>query len=107
MSSFHTSDIYTRPYIIPLPVLEDGRRLGLTRDVLFYISEGAITEYLAYIQGLPATPFLVNSFLNLTGWVQQKKWDKHKSLGSVVFQCSNGEYRSCYDLSTLARTFEL
>lgn len=104
MAYYTTRDYYTRPYRIPVgtgPVkIPDS---SLFNDA--YIREGAITEYIAYRQGLPVTKSLVEWYIN--DMELEEEIEDVKSLGSIAFICKDSIYACGFDISTLTRHFGL
>ena len=100
---YGSSGYYTRPYRIPVPAGStqkiDSRNLW-NEDV----PEGYVSEYIAYRQGLPVTQPMVWMYVKEMGLVEHVD---AKSLGNVAFVCSDTTYYTPYDLSTLARHFDL
>jgi hypothetical protein len=70
-----------------------------------HIYEGAVSEYIAYRQGLPVTPMLVAGYIDLMSLDEEVK--DVKTLGQVKFDCKDGPLTSEYDLGTLSRHFDL
>jgi hypothetical protein len=104
MDKYFTSrDYYRRPYRIPLP--EGKIHIDPYRLYNNDVSEGSVTEYIAYRQGLPVTRRLVwDYYIDME--LEGEPGDTI-SLGNVFFSCENGTYDTKFDLSTLGRHFEL
>ena len=104
MSYYTSRNYYTRPYKIPAHTgsvpIPDPYALW-NNDV----SEGCLTEYIAYREELPVTRSIVGMFLD--DMELDEKLEDTKSLGNVVFSCTDGIYDTGYDLGTLARHFHL
>ena len=101
---YSSRDYYSRPYRIPVPIGSTQKidpREMLGED----IPEGCITEYIAYRQGLPVTEAMVQQYIQQMGL--NEIIENVKSLGDVVFSCTDEMYYTEYDLSTLSRHFDL
>jgi hypothetical protein len=70
------------------------------------VLEGEVAEYLAHLQGLPITRSLARGYIRKMQ-LPTDTTENAKSLGYVVFSCSDGLYTTNQDLGTLARYFEL